>query len=304
MTRYKLEHLINRNKSFHVLLLLIAAIVFVFTACETKKPRVFVVGIINPSSGLANVVSGFKEGMEKQGYHEGENIRYIDAGPLGGMDPVDESIQAMLAANVDLIYSLTTPATRKLKKALEGINTPGVFGPVFDPVSSGIVDSLGRPGGQLTGVKVRGSAAKAMEWLVAVMPDVKRIFIPFHSDDLAACQTVEDLEAITSKFGIEMITAPVNSPAELEKALVKLPEDIDALWMTCSYMLMQHLDKIVNAATEQNVPTASSAHTKENSKVMLSYGENDVSIGAHVSRLAVKVLEGSLPANIPVEPTE
>ncbi len=300
----KVSSLMTQKINFPALLILLTTIMLLLFACEAEKPKTYVVGIINPSSGLADVVRGFKEGMEKQGYHEGDNIRYIDDGPLGGIEPVDDRIQAMLAADADLIYSLTTPATIKLKHALEGTNTPGVFGPVFDPVSSGIVDSLGNPGGQLTGVKIRGSAAKAMEWFVAVMPDVKRIFIPFHSTDTAACQTVEDLEDITSKFGIEMITAPVTTPEELKKVLTKIPDDADALWMTCSFMLMQHMDSIVKAASDKNIPTASSAHTRKESKVMLSYGENDVSLGSHISRLAVKILEGLPPESIPVETAE
>ncbi len=304
MNRYKVDYLKSRNKSFPFLVLLIAIITFILFACETKKPKTYVVGILNPSSGLMDVVKGFKDGMEKQGYREGVNIRYIDGGPLGGIEPVDDRIKEMLAANADLIYALTTPASIKLKYALEGTNTPGIFGPVFDPVSSGIVDSLSRPDGQLTGVKIRGSAAKAMEWLVAVMPDVKRIFIPFHSTDTAACQTVEDLEGVTAKFGIEMVTSPVTSPAELEIALTKIPDDVDALWLTCSHMLMSHMDEIVKAATDKNIPTASSAHTRKESKVMLSYGENDVSLGGHISRLAVKILEGAEPRNIPVETAE
>ncbi len=262
------------------------------------------VGIVNPSAGLQDVVTGFKEGMKKRGYQEGKNITYLYDGPLEGIEQVDAKINELLNQKVDLIYSLTTPATKKLKKALEGKDIPGVFGPVFDPVSSGIVESQANPGGNITGVKVRGSSAKALEWLMSIVPDVKRIFIPFHITDKAACQTVEDLQNTTSKFGFELITEEVTTSAELETALTRIPDNADALWLTCSHLLMSNIDKIVKAAAERNMPTASSTHSRLRSGILITYGENDRILGEQISRLADKVLKGADPGIVPVENAE
>lgn len=270
-------------------------------ACKQQRGRTYVVGIINPSSGLEDVVRGFKQGMEKRGYHEGENITYLYDGPMDGIKKAETTISHMLTGDVDLMYSLTTPATKKLKKALDGTDIPGVFGPVFDPVSSEIVDSLAKPDGQLTGVKVRGSTAKALEWLLAILPDVKRIFIPFHSTDKAACQTVEDLEETASKLDIELVTEDVTSAEEIEQALTKIPDDVDALWLTCSHLLMSNVQTIVEAATALNIPVASSTHSRQQSDILVSYGENDLSLGEQVSRLADKILHGIHPGDVPVE---
>jgi len=276
----------------------------VLISCTPKQEKTYVVGIINPSSGLTDVVRGFKEGMLKRGYREGENITYIYEGPLGDIEQADSKINEMLTANVDLIYSLTTPATKKLKKALEGKRIPGVFGPVFDPVSSGIVESLIRPGGQLTGVKVRGSTAKALEWLLAIVPDVKRIFVPFHITDKAACQTVEDLRETAEKFKIELVTENLTSKEELEIALTKIPAETDAIWMTCSHLLMSSVDKITEAAAAHKIPTASSTHSQRKSDILVSYGESDLALGEQISRLADKLLKGASPANVPIETAE
>jgi putative ABC transport system substrate-binding protein len=273
-------------------------------SCTPKEEKKYIAGIINPSAGLAEVIKGFKDGMEKKGYREGENITYIYEGPLGGMEQVDAKIKEMLDLKVDLIYSLTTPATKKLSKALADTDTPGVFGPVFDPVISGVVESMARPGGQLTGVKVRGSSAKALEWLLAIDPDVKRIFIPFHITDKAACQTVEDLQAAASKFDIELVTEDLTTDDELEKALTKIPDDADALWITCSHLLMSHIEKIVDAAAARKIPTASSTHSRLRSGILVTYGEYDPHLGEQISRLADKLLKGAHPQNVPVENAE
>ena len=284
----------------------VAAIVAASTlsGCQKHETKTYVVGIINPSAGLEEVVRGFKDGMEKRGYHEGKNITYLYDGPLGGTGKVDAKIMEMLAGNVDLIYSLTTPASKKLNKALVGKKVPGVFGPVFDPVASGIVKSLDMPSGQLTGVKVRGSTPKALEWLLAIVPGVKRIYVPFHVTDDAACETVTDLRETASKFNIRIMTENITTEQELEKALAHIPADADALWMTCSELLYSNVGKIVEAAAARKIPTASSTHSPYKNGILVSYGENDFVLGGQVSRLADKLLKGAPPESLPVETAE
>lgn len=273
-------------------------------SCDLKKEKTYVVGIINPSSGLADVVKGFKEGMEARGYVEGKNTTYLYDGPLQDINKVEPAVTDMLSKNADLIYSLTTPASRKLKKAITNTDTPGIFAPVFDPVNAGIVDSLARPGGQMTGVMVRGSTAKALEWLLAIAPDVKRIFIPFHITDKAACLTVEDLTETADKLGIKLITEDVTTTEELETALAGIPADTDAVWLTCSHLLFSNVDKIVKAAEDRKIPVASSTHSRKRSGILVAYGEDDVLLGKQAARLADKILKGKSPGMVPVETAE
>jgi putative ABC transport system substrate-binding protein len=273
-------------------------------SCDFKKEKTYVVGIVNPSAGLVDVVKGFKDGMEAHGYHEGRNITYLYDGPLGGIDKIDAKISEIIAKEPDLIYSLTTPASKKLKKAIANTDIPGIFTPVFDPVVSGIVNSLAKPGGQMTGVKVRGSTAKALEWLLAIIPDVKRIFIPFHITDKAACLTVEDLQETAEKLDIELVTEDVTTGEEIEAALTRIPVDTDAIWLTCSHLLFSNVDKIVQTAEELKIPVASSTHSRQRSGILVAYGEDDVRLGRQVARLADKLLKGASPQNVPVETAE
>ncbi|NJD56327.1 MAG: hypothetical protein FIA94_07980 [Nitrospirae bacterium] len=292
------------NAKIFFYFVLIAALILplaVQNGCRQQRAKTYTVGIINPSAGLQEVVTGFKGGMEKLGYNEGNNIIYLYDGPLSGMENVDAKVREMLGRKVDLIYSLTTPATKKLKEALDGTNVPGVFGPVHDPVRSGIVKSLSEPGGQLTGVKVRGSTPKAMDWLRAIVPGVKRIYVPFHNTDDAARMTVDDLRETAAKFGIQVITENATNAGELERSLKNIPPDTDAIWMTCSHMLLSNVDKIVRSAASRGIPTASSTHSPYRRGILMSYGESDARLGEQVSRLVDKLLRGAVPAQVPVE---
>lgn len=275
----------------------------VVISCTQQPEKKYVVGIVNPNDSFEKIVTGFKEGMEERGYHEGKNIKYLYDGPLDNMGKADETINAMIAANVDLLYCITTPVTKKVKSALAGTKIPAVFGPVFDPVSGGIVESLARPGGLVTGVKVRGSSSKALEWFLSFVPGARRIFIPFHVTDTAAAGTVQDLEESAANFNIEFVKEEFTTVEELEKVLMRIPEDIDAIWLTSSHIIVGNIPKIVRAAVARNIPVAASISRIEEG-ILVSYGANHKLLSKQVARLADKLLKGASPATTPVETAE
>ncbi len=284
-----------------LVLLLAFTAVFLFSGCQQKvEKRDYVVGIINPTKALERVIEGFKAGMAGHGYREGRNITYIYDGPLEGVSRVPEIARRMVEQDVDLIYTVTTPVTRIVKEVVAGTDMPVVFGPVFAPVVSGIVDSLAKPGGNLTGIKVRGAIAKGLDWFKAVFPDARRIFIPFHYTDDAACLTLEDLEKAASKLNIELVTAQFSNVEELKAVLESIPHDTDALWLTCSFLLFSNVDLVVAAAAKRKLPVASAMHLQSKG-VVIGYGEDEYELGEQVSRIADKILSGESPAVIPVE---
>ncbi len=99
-------------------------------AANDKQP---VVGIINLNNYLDDVITGFKKGMAEQGYVEGKTIRYLYNGVVG-INDVDAQLSEMKRKNVDLLFTLTTPATMKAKRATADQQIPIIFAPVFSPV--------------------------------------------------------------------------------------------------------------------------------------------------------------------------
>ena len=281
-------------------LFLIATLCCILLACNNSPTPVHhKIAIINPSKGLNSVVDGFMAGMKQRGYEDGKNVTYFYYGDIT-MDEVDTAIADIQTKGVDLVYSLTTPATLKAKKAFADTGTPLLFAPVFSPVDSGVVDSLAQPGGNLTGLKLRGSTAKALGWMQAVVPGVKRIFVPFHRTDSAACMTLEDLRVAADSLGIELVTADLTTADELKMVLANIPENVDGLWLSCSYLLFTHVHDIVAAATARNLPVAMTAHIPQ-SGVLISYGDANIRIGEQISHLADRILRGASPKDMPIE---
>ncbi len=277
----------------------------ILTGCDTSPSteKQYQVGIINPSSGLSEVVEGFKQGLAEHGYREGDNLTYIDYGPIK-INEVTTTIKEMLSRqHLDLLYTTTTRGTQIAKQTVVGKDVPVVFAPVFAPEKSGIITSLPKPGGNLTGVKVGGSSSSTFHWLLSIMPDIKHIFVPFHCTDPAASMCFKDMSLAASKAGVMVEVANVTNKTELETALANIPENTDAIWLSCSPLIFSNIKEIVAVATARQLPVASTTHQLEEG-VMVSYGVNNFALGKQASRLAAQILQGTAPSEIPVETAE
>ena len=298
---YERGYFLKRTQALYAVFVLFS-VVLIMMGCSKNTPRAkhFTVGIVNPSSGLKRVVEGFKDGMAQRGYTEGKNITYIYEGALGSKEKITPAAKKIIASNVDLIYTLTTPGTKKVKEAVVGTGIPVVFAPVFSPVDSGIVDSLTHQSENITGIRVRGSSAKALEWLLAIVPSVKNIYIPFHYKDNAANQTVEDLGVAAKKLGITLTRSKLTTVAELDMVMANIPQNVDAIWVTHSHLIASNIEKIVEAANRKKLPVAASSSLQDFG-VLVSYGIVNYKLGQQVSRLADQILKGASAKDIPVE---
>ena len=271
------------------------------TGCGSSAPEIHTIGVVNLSPAGDPLFDAFKAGMAELGYVEGENVNYIYPGAVGTIEGLTPAIQDLMAADIDLILAMSTPAARSAKQATEGTDIPVVFVPVYDPVKSELVESLTRPGGNLTGIRGGGLIPKQLEWLLAIAPDTSRLFVPHNPGNSFSVQALGDLEDIAAKFGIELVVAEVRTEDELLAALDAIPEDVDAWFNLPSGLLSAHRSKIVETAVQHRLPLTSFGSTDG---ALLFFGPDNYRMGEQASRLAAKILQGTAPADLPVETAE
>jgi len=267
-------------------------------SCD-RAPRKKVVGIINPNRGMVGTTLGFINGMEESGYRENDNIIYIKHETSDG---IDDALAQMIDSKVDLIFTVTTPVTKKAKAATSTTKIPVVFA-LHDPVGSGVIKSLVHPASNLTGVQLRGSTAKSLEWLLAVDPKIKNIYVPVKFDTKAARQSLEDLQKVAGQVGVRLTVKEVKTEEELQGALAGMGKDVDAIFILHSILIFSNVDKIVEASIVAGVPVASGSNLYE-SGVTVTFGSHSEYSGKQVSRLAVRLLQGASAENIPTEVSE
>jgi len=210
-------------------------------------------------------------------------------------------VKDMVAKPVDLIFTMTTPATRMAKRLTEGTNIPVVF-IVYNAVGTGVVTSMVHPEGNLTGVQLRGSTPKALEFLREIAPHSNHIFVPVSYDTGAGKQSLADLKESAAKRGFKVTVSEVSTVEGLRATMSSMPADTDAVVLLHAWLVGSNMDIILDNAIRRKVPIISAGHVDFKNGVVLSYGPLDDRSGLQAARLAHNTLIDKTPtSDLPVE---
>jgi len=272
--------------------------------CGGNKKKTYTIGVINLAPTLEDTLTGFKQGLADQGYVEGETVTYIYAGPAGNIDKLDGMVQDLVKAKVDLIFSISTPATQAAQRATADNNIPVVFGILTDPVGAGVVASLTEPGGNITGVTFGPQEARRLEWLTRIAPAVEQVYIIHNPDDASANLALETAKTTAVNLGLEIIARAVRTPDEITAALTDLPQDADALYLLPDSQTEKSLADILAVANAHHLPTSVPNIERVADGALYSFAMDQIPTGKQAARLAVQILNGIKPVDLPVETTE
>ena len=274
-------------------------------SCDNEKTKTFTVGVINVVPALDQNLAGFKEGMAGLGYIEGKNIRYLYDGPTTDMDRLPAAAQSLVKAKVDLILSITTPATKAAQKATAGIGLPVVFSTVTDPAGAGIVDSMQHPGGNITGIAFGIQEERRLEWLVRIVPAIRQIYIAFNPKDQSPVLALKAVRSAAAKLGVELITREVHDPETLNDAVLNIPPEADAVFFLPDSLIATRLPDMAATALKRNLPTSiSNIPSLKNNPILTAFGFDQYLCGKQAARLADQIFKGTGPADLPVEMAE
>ena len=292
------------NKIFFSAIGAIAAVVIAAVLYFALSSRnTYIIGYINPNPTEFEGAQGFLRNLPKYGYIEGQNTTLIKVESKDKAE-IEKAIRSMVTKKVDLIFSMTTPATKMAKKLTQGSDIPVVF-ILYDAISSGVAESLLTHKGNLTGVQLRGSTPKSLEKLLGIAPGTKHILTPVCFDTGAAKRSLEDLKNAAHKLGLQLSVAEVNTVAELRSTMQSMPEDIDAIFILHTWLIGTNLEPVIAESIKRKIPLLSAGHVHYDNGLLLSYGPRDEETGAQAARLTDNILrQGIPPADLPVETSD
>lgn len=301
----------KKQRRVTVVSALVLVLALLLTACggddddgdSGSKSESYTVGIVNPSSGLVRVVEGFKAGMAERGYVEGDNVTYIDAGPLGSDQAAWEAaLQALIDQKVDLIVTMGTPMSQKAQSMTDTI--PVLFMPITDPVAAGLADSISAPGGNLTGMSVAGQDLPRLDWLKKAAPEIETVYVVYNPSDEAPTSILPDLREGAEKLGMTLVEVEAPDAAAMEDAAINVPDDVDAIFVMPDSMAIANIPNFRESALRLKIPLASIPLFGADLGVLITYGFDPFELGRTSSRLGVEILRGANPAELPVETAE
>ena len=271
---------------------------------EPAKPKRFQIGIVNLAEELVDAANGFKTVMNDLMDSDGFQVEYTYVGPREEGPEFDSSLEDLIEKKPDLIFSITTPATLKVKRAVGERNIPIAFCQVTDPVGDGIVSSLREPGGNVTGIQSRGAEAKGLDWLRRIMPDLSCMYVLYKADDRSMSTNLPKLRKAAAARGIELLISMVITHQDIIDALANVPDKAQVIWQLPSGFWWRYTEEFIQAARKHRIPLRTHSYHWVEKGAFFSYGTVDEAVGKQAARLAYKILFGTPPAVLPVEQGE
>jgi len=280
-----------------------AVLGLLFASCGGTPEKKYTIGVVNYQQVLDPVLDGFKVRMAELGYAEGRNIAYVYHGAVAPEPKVvDGEVRGLLAQKVDLLLTMGTLPTRMAKQAVEGTNVPVVFGPVINPVDEGLVESITRPGGNVTGVQNGTTIPKALEWLLKLAPRARKVYVIYHPRDAVSQTAMRSFPEIAATLGFELVTSPVQSREEAFAIVAKLPRE--AAIFAVPAPSLDPVSGLFAAAIERRIPVAGNIAGYATKGALLTYGPSLLAMGKQAGRLADQIFKGAKLGELPVETSE
>lgn len=279
-------------------------------AFAQQDPRVRRIGFLWHGSreifGGGTGIAPFEQEMRDLGYGVGTNLVIEWQFANGRYDNLDGLAAELVRKKVEVIVVSTTPATRAVQKATAEI--PIVFVNVADPVASGFVVSLARPGGNITGLSnvATDLVVKRFELLRKILPKMTRLAYLANPDNPITPIALKPIESAAQEVGIKMLVLKARTPDDIERGFLAMQrERADAAMIQLDAFINQQLDQIVALAIKHRIPTIGSGTGFAEAGLLLGYGASYGADGAGMFRGAatyvVKILKGAKPGELPVE---
>jgi putative ABC transport system substrate-binding protein len=266
-----------------------------------KIPRL---GILMPSESSTNLLA-FESGLRALGYIEGQNIfierRYGD--PKG--EQLRGLANELIKLKVDVILAWSTPVALAAQQATSTVPIVGAV--MADPVNDGLVASLARPGGNITGTSFLGPelVAKRLQLFREVIPKLSRVAALWHPHaygERTMASMSKEVEAAARKLRMEVQLVPAANPDELDGAFSNITEEhAEAFIVLPSPMLFSQYKRIVAFAASTRLPAVYQAREFVDAGGLMSYGANLAELFRSAAPFVDKIFKGAKPSELPVE---
>jgi ABC-type uncharacterized transport system substrate-binding protein len=266
--------------------------------------KMYRIGFLGNSTAAleGSLVGSLREGLRDLGYVEGQNILIEYRWAEGQYEQFPALIAELLAQRVEVIVTAGTPASLAVKNATTSV--PLVMVAVGDPVTTGLVASLARPGGNITGLTSTSEEldGKRLELLREVIPKLSHVAVFWNPENPTLLTSLKEMRAAAQVLGIKVQVLEVRTPADLEetfKAIVR--ERPGALLVMGDRLFLHNRQRIMDFATKQRLPVVPGHPELVEAGGLMSYGASYPGMHRRAAYFVDRILKGAKPADLPVE---
>jgi putative ABC transport system substrate-binding protein len=246
------------------------------------------------------MVSSFEQRLHELGWIDGRTVNIVYRWAEGKSDRYAEFAADFVQLKVDVIVTVGS-AVMAAKRATSTI--PIIFAAAVDPLGSGFVASLARPGGNVTGLSLQSTdmAGKRIELLRQVIPGLSRVAVLADADYPAALRESADVQAAAHQLGLAIDALDIHTASDIAPAIDTLKGKTPALYLCADSLVVANVARINGLARDAGIATMWSAREFSEAGGFMSYGANEVDLFRRTGDYVDKILKGTKPADIPVE---
>ncbi len=250
----------------------------------------------------ANLVGPFRDGLRDQGYVEGKNIHVEYRWAEGRYERMPDLIAELLGLGVEVIVTAGTPATLAVKKATTTV--PLVMIAVGDPVGTGIVAALSRPGANITGLTSISPEldGKRLELLREVIPGISHVAVLWNSDSPLQVVGERRTQSAAAVLRMKVLSLGVRNEEGLDKAFAEIGrERPEALLVLADRLFLQHRARIMDFAARHRLPGVHAYRELVEAGGLMSFGPSYAGMHRRAAYFVDRILKGANPGDLPVE---
>jgi putative ABC transport system substrate-binding protein len=275
-------------------------------ATSAQQPKVSRIGVLAPVPPTPAMLSAFRDGLRGRGYVEGQNLSIDIRWPQGSFDQDPSVVTELVNSNADVIVAWGTLATNASRRATSIIPIVMVF--VGDPVGSGFIASLARPGGNITGLTsiTADLSAKLMELFTELVPGMKRVGVVHNPNNPFGTIALRETEDAVRKLNMQVQVINAQTSDEFDRAFAQLSaESVGGVVMLADPTVIEHSRRIAELAQSARLPTAFQSRENVDAGGLFSYAADRNHQFRQAAFYVDRILKSEKPAELPVmQPTK
>ncbi|SIR54237.1 ABC transporter substrate-binding protein [Halanaerobium kushneri] len=254
----------------------------------------------HPSLDLAR--EGFIDQLTDEGFIEGENLKVDLQNAQADFSTAQTIAQRFKQNSPDLVLAIATPSAQTAANVLK--NIPVLITAVTDPVEAGVVNSMETPGANVTGTTDMNPVAKQLELIKEFLPEIKTIGILYNPGEVNSVVQVDLAKEKAKKMEVNIEEGTVSNSSEVSLAVSSLVGSVDAIYVPTDNIIVSAMPTVLQTAYNNQIPVFASENNSVKQGAIATLGIDYYQLGRQTGSMAARILNGSKPAEMPVESSE
>lgn len=284
-----------------VLTIVVSLSINIQVVSAKEEIKVAIIQLVSHPS-LDQIVLGIKEGLAEGGYQEGDNLSVDFHNAEGDMNLLGSIADTVIHNQPDLIFAVTTPVAQAMADATTDI--PIILAGITDPIAASLVDSMDKPGGNITGVSDAVQFEEQFDLMVKLKPDLKKLGMLYTTSEDNSLAELKKAEEVAKKYNIETTITGIDSTLDMQLVSENLAKQVDAIFVGSDNSIASSIDTLLDVTDKAGIPVFTTIDTFVEKGALAAIAINQKSIGVQSAVMGVDILIGQNPADMPIQLVE